>query len=194
MNRDNQQAIYKETEIAWLAGIIEGEGTISLSCYSRKDLSYPKISVSVVLSNTDAGIVEQCVNVLDKIDIPYHIKEREQKPIVHKNGTYISKDSIFVVSLKGMANIFEFLKILTPYLYGDKKHRALVVMRFVAGRVAKQNRLGYAHVPLEQKDVDIVIEFYERFVRRPGNKKESVIESLRDYTRKYSGEPVDLAV
>ena len=50
MNRDNQQEIPTEAEIAWLGGIIEGEGSVSLSCYVRNEKSKPKMGTPKSLS------------------------------------------------------------------------------------------------------------------------------------------------
>ena len=51
MDRENQQGTPTEAEIAWLGGIIEGEGSVMLSCFVRDERAKPKVGVEIKLYN-----------------------------------------------------------------------------------------------------------------------------------------------
>ena len=54
---DNQQERLSVSELAWLAGIIDGEGAIVIGCNSTHRSIYPRIQVAS-LSKT---MIEECI-------------------------------------------------------------------------------------------------------------------------------------
>src|SRR5258708_34306427 len=67
---NNQQE--RQVDIAWLAGIWEGEGTISIVTGS-KNRWVPRVS----MINTDFVLIEEVVAVLDRIGIVHYLQVRK---------------------------------------------------------------------------------------------------------------------
>src|SRR3990167_8672784 len=98
---DNQQAKATEIEKAWLAGIIDGEGSVRID--------YPRIQKAgqrngsaqpgIVITNTDWAIIEKSVDICQRIGVSPHVTTR--RPNTHKE----TKDILIL----GMPKIMRLL-------------------------------------------------------------------------------------
>ena len=126
---DNQQAEVAEIEKAWLAGIVDGEGSIRID-YPRVQTSGNKngsAQPGVVITNNDWAIIEKAVDICQRIGINPHVSRRAGK----RNET---KDILVL----GMPKIMIFLVAVMPYLTGQKSKQAVLLYRFCEQR----KRLG----------------------------------------------------
>lgn len=147
MDRDNQQATPTEAEIGWLAGIMEGEGTLSMTLFKRKrrtgtlvsDIGNLAVTVHVRFYNSDAGIIKQVVSILKRMMVSHRITEREQRPMLKPNGEghYVSRDPMLTVSIGNLVAAQSLLLRLRPWLYGTKAHRADLILDFIERRLAR---------------------------------------------------------
>lgn len=166
LHRDNQQATPTDAEVAWLAGLIEGEGSLMLTAWARDEKGAPhslKVSANIVLYNTDGGIIEQALNVLEALQIPFYVKEREQKPMMRPGGGhYMPTAPMLSVLVKTMPGALRLLQRLSPWLYGEKAARARIMIRFLERRLAKivANDGNYRNVKMDAEDLRCVSEFY----------------------------------
>ena len=174
----NQQGTPSEAEVAWLGGIIEGEGTLSLSVYSRNEDPRKsrdfKITANVILFNTDAGIIVKACEILDRMNISYYIVEKEQKPMLKPGGDgfYTSKMPMLRILVKGMDSTLRLTGFLYPWLFGEKKHRCALIIKFLIGRLSKiEARNGYKRIPYEVDDLRIAADFYKVCPRAKMNPK-----------------------
>jgi len=169
VDTDNQQGTPTEAEIAWLAGVLEGEGSFALSMWKRDEESgsVPKASVTVKLYNTDAGLVKKAVEIIRRLGIAPYIKEREQKPMQKPGGEghYCSPDPMLVVTVSKLEASLVLLKTLRPWLFGNKAARADLMIAFLEQRLAKHEAHGVKRVPYDGEDIRLVADFYSRFTR-----------------------------
>ena len=64
MDRENQQATVKDTELAWLAGFLDSDGSVQMTMpQSTRAKNRRVVNVWVDFSNSDAGIIEKAINV-----------------------------------------------------------------------------------------------------------------------------------
>ena len=151
------------SDIAWLAGVIEGEGSYTLSSWQRSDGQAPKIGVSVKLYNTDAAIVRKAVEVLESHAITYHVGERDQKPMLKPGGEghYFSQKSMLTLTVNKLASVEKLITLLMPWTFGEKRHRLLLIRSYVERRVAKIAQAGgnYRGVPIDDEDRRTVTQF-----------------------------------
>ena len=144
---DNRQATPTEPEIAWLAGILEGEGTLTMAPQrtgKAGDDRYLKIAVHISIYNTDAGIILKAAEIVEKMGISPHIKEREQKPLqIEGRPGYLTKDSLFIVRIRKLREALTFLEAIRPWLFGDKAKRADLILKFIRRRVAVIEGAGH---------------------------------------------------
>ena len=182
--KDNQQQTPTEGEIGWLAGIIEGEGTISLSCWIRKQGTKPKIGTEIKIYNTDAGIIKKCADILERLDVGFHVSEREQKPMRTTEGSkYGGVDPMLAVSIKTLPEAYKLGKILQPYMFGDKASRLDLMLQYLARRLKRisDNGGNFRNCLLDYNDCKIVVDFYRKFVKKPGHNRKLVEGLLNDY-------------
>lgn len=183
MNRDNQQEIPTEAEIAWLAGIIEGDGSLMLSCYIRDEkCAKPKIGTEIKIYNTDAGIIGKVVDILERLNLSHHIGERVQKPMMMESGErYGGKDPMLTISVKRIESAYHLGKLLQPWMFGDKKNRLNLIIQYLARRIEKIG-LHSHNAEIDKGDVELIAKFYRDHVKRPGHNRHLVEKLLRDYT------------
>jgi hypothetical protein len=183
---DNQQATLTDANIAWLAGIIEGEGSLAMNAYDRKDRgSNLKVQTSIMVYNTDAGIINQVLAVIDSMGVSYYVKEREQKPMKHEGGYYMPTSSMLCVLVKSLSNSVKLLTAIRPWLYGDKAARADIMLRYLTRRVAKIEANGGNHrnLKMDAEDFSSVAEFYTITKRSNPNTVKRVLNELERCTR-----------
>jgi len=168
---DNQQATPTEAEIAWLAGILEGEGSLSLAPQKtgdKKDDRYHKLAVHIVIYNTDGGIIGKVVEIMEKMGVSHHISERQQKPLqMEGRPSYLTRDSLFTVKVQRVRPSLHFLETLRPWLFGDKGKRVDLMLKFLRRRIDTLNECGHSgtqggfRAPYDVEDWQIAKEFLE---------------------------------
>lgn len=125
---DNQQAT--EAELGWLAGIIDGEGTITIQRRMRKN-KYPEYEPRICITNTDTDIIFKCDELFRKLGIsPYH-----QVP----NDGKHNKLPIYEIRITRLAYIKILLDYMVSYLVG-KKSQAKLVLQHVNSRLNLVNK------------------------------------------------------
>ncbi len=151
------------SEIAWLAGVIEGEGSYALSTWQRSEGQAPKIGVQVKLYNTDAGIIQKAVAILESSGITYHVGERDQKPMLKPGGEghYASPKSMLTITVSRLASVEKLIKLLEPWTFGEKRHRLALIRLYVERRVQKIAQAGgnFRAVSIDDEDREIVAQF-----------------------------------
>lgn len=116
---DNQQVTL--TNLAWLAGIWDGEGTFSI--YEHNGF----YSGRLTLSNTSEEMIYEIVRILDSYEIYGHIfKETKSRKPNHKKAYHLTFNK--------MESVKKACELMIPYLI-VKKARAQLVKRFVESRL-----------------------------------------------------------
>lgn len=181
MNRDNPQGTPTEAEIAWLAGILEGEGTVMLGAWVRNESKairqgsvapgMLKATVNLKFYNTDAGIMTKVVDILEKLSIGYHVREREMKPMQKPGGEgyYKSTDPMITATISTLPMAYRLAKVLRPWCFGEKGHRLDLIIQYLARRFAKAEKAGTVRTEYDIADLTTIRDFYRRFVKRPDN-------------------------
>jgi hypothetical protein len=113
-------------KLAWLVGIFEGEGSFSLS-RSRK--RYAFFNLNIRITNTDLMLLRECKEIAEKeIGIKTSINGRN-KIIENRKPRY----DLLIYSLESG---FKFLSAILPYLIGEKKAQAQLLIQFLNRRLA----------------------------------------------------------
>jgi len=117
---DNQQAT--SHQLAWLAGIWDGEGTFSIYEQSKKHLVG-----RITLSNTDDLMINEIIKILDLYNINGHLwKETKSRKPTHKKAYHLT--------INKLKDVNKATVLMLPYLI-SKKARAELLLRFVNSRM-----------------------------------------------------------
>jgi hypothetical protein len=117
--------------LAWFAGFVCGDGSISLSKQrmgKNRAIYTPKIGVS----NTDHSLIEVCANILKDINVGFYINDSKTK-----NGTARH------LNVKGFKRVSRLLPLLIPELKGKKKLQAQLLLEWIKSREQTGNNHTY---------------------------------------------------
>lgn len=126
---DNQQAT--ETDIAYLAGLWDGEGSYVISSNGNSPKS--KLQAKAMLTNTDEAIISRAAAILDKLCITFCLCN--SKP----NG-YNAKPC-HIISVGRLEMIRALIEKTLPFT--TKRGRMDLMLRFIHSRLSKPRGSSY---------------------------------------------------
>lgn len=181
---DNQHATPVSTRLAWLAGIIEGEGSITLNVRRKKWRGWNGVGIDLGIQvvNTDAYIIEECVAIIEGIvGVAPKICERNAIPARYTTDGTIWKQNrqMLAIHVSKMSHIKAIIENLMPYMIGEKKARARLIVKFIDRRQSHLTAGKKGGVKwYDGYDWQIVKEFYEiKGIKLP----EEIERAVRDY-------------
>lgn len=125
---DNQQATL--TELAWLAGVMDGDGWIGFTL-ARDDRSKQRrtmvVKTEVRLVNTDEEIINKAHEIWNKLGVNPYRRNKKKK----------NRRRIHEIATKNMTGCLKILTRIRPYLAGNKKDRAQYMIWFIQSRKRK---------------------------------------------------------
>lgn len=149
---DNQQLT--QTDLAWLAGIWDGEGHISI----RRCLlggKRPQYSPRVGVTNTNVQILSRVRQILDQLGVAYYFREKGE------GGFEGSHKQCWVVSVETLTNAHKLLATIRPYLIG-KGFQADCIIEFSERRLRLNDRKrANSYRKYEPRDYELAISTLE---------------------------------
>jgi len=129
---DNQQRKASETDLGWLAGMIDGEGTFIFHkrWYKSKDRVNPRYSIvpTFVITNTAPIALDRMVRILNELGLAHYIRWttscRRDKTVTRKK---------WELWIQGFRRLPPFLQVFRP-LVTIKAAAMDVLLEFVASR------------------------------------------------------------
>lgn len=161
----NQQAT--ENELGWLAGIFDGEGYIGFSHQNRKKSRCIRPGLQLV--NCDPDVILKTRNILMKIGINPHIRER-----VHDKQKWSRN---YILSMDKFASIKKFIDTVGDMLTGEKKKRAKLMIELINSRITKTKKDQY-----NEYELSLVKMYFDTMkgIKIRGNTDKT--RRLNDYT------------
>ena len=120
----NQQ----ERSLSWFAGILDGEGSISVQVYTLPD-GRVRLTPFVSIVNSDIGILEGCREVLRDIGVKYRDC---QKPLSY--GEFKGRLDCKNIRIDGQEPVEMVIKAVLPYLRSVKKQYAAKILEYLESR------------------------------------------------------------
>ena len=118
MIRENQQERINVIEFSYLAGIIDGEGTITVKESGiLKETRRYHITPSVVIVNTSEDLINWIHTFLSSQMIGHYIHQKKEKE---------NRRKIFRVIIKGSSRVLKLLEEVHPFLIIKKKQSEIV--------------------------------------------------------------------
>lgn len=149
----NPQGTISDIELGWLAGMIDGEGTIAFSVYAR-DESRPewvRVKPQVLVTGTEKPVIERAVELMKKLGAGAHFETREQRD-PRWEGRY---KPLHVATAAGFKRSAAVLRVVGPHLASVKKEKAEMVLRYIDQRLAKTALAP--HVAHDKADLELVV-------------------------------------
>jgi len=120
-----------EAKIAWLAGIIDGEGSIIVN-------SGRQLLNRITLTNTDKELLQECIYILDALEISYGISHYIPKQkVYHKDQIVCGTKEVFIIEIGNLRGVIKLGSLLEPYLFSAKKLRIQHLIATVQQRLNK---------------------------------------------------------
>ncbi len=135
-----------DIDLAYLAGLWDGEGYIGVICSkSRRRAEY---RISLGITNTNPDILAEVARILDKYEISARVETAAPtKPEKHKIS--------YCIAVSKLSSAKILCELLIPYLKG-KRGIAILVLRYV------NSRLKYAkRTPFNEEEISL----YEQIKR-----------------------------
>jgi hypothetical protein len=128
---DNPQVT--NAKLGWLAGIIEGEGTLTLAIDRRKN--YLRYQAMLQICNTDSGIILESINIIKSLGVKYYFYCREKG----FNG-HLGKKTLYNLQINRMESLKLILEKIIPFMFSLKKSKAILIEQWLNLRIPKKNQ------------------------------------------------------
>jgi len=126
-----------EGEIGYIAGLIDGEGTIRLHVIRSRNLYYPEVCIS----NTQEELMEWLLNKL-----PFGSVQKQT--FDDNRPEFLGRYTIYRYAVSNMYDVKRLLEVVKPFLVLKKKHAELI-LRFIEIR----NSLEYGERSSLEKEI-----------------------------------------
>lgn len=166
-----------ELDLAWLAGILEGEGWVSLALVKsnqKNGKNTPAFSPNIGMVNCDFTIMYKVISILEFIGIKF--RKSHRKAFIASDGR--NRKEKLEVSITIHGYIKKFIPIIMPYMIGQKKNRCLKLLEFLDIR-ANKPRSGI-NSKYGREEYNIYKELYMYKGRRSTRSR-----ILNDYTLEF---------
>jgi len=123
--------------LAWLAGYINGDGTLTLN---KQRMGKGRIIYTplVGLTGTDHSLIEEVAEIFKSIGVGFYVtKYATQNGIAKK------------VFVKGFKRVQKLLPLLIPELRGKKKQQAILLLEWINSREQTGNNCTYTDYELQ---------------------------------------------
>ena len=124
---DNEQGSL--ADIAWLAGLLDGDGWVGIIRAKRSGKDYNRYTASLMMTSTSYRNAARTRQVLE--DMGVNVYEREQPPWYGPDGS--PRKRKWNISLRGNADTAIVLRKLIPHMT-EKRYCAELVVQYVEWR------------------------------------------------------------
>ena len=124
----------QDVELAWLAGIIDGEGCLTLFHRTNKSSSgqtITSVSANLTITNSSYALVNECRRILDGLGVKYSY-------LTPRNS---AARPIRRLQVKNYASLMTLLEAIEPYSVG-KREQVLLMKDFASKAAARKGFRG----------------------------------------------------
>lgn len=133
--------IFTKEDWAWLAGIIEGEGSVYLRKY-REGSSGSDYGACLTIVNTDRAIIEKASRICGDLKVkvmPRSESSKSKFPFIKGRRT------LHFIRTDDAEKILEILNRTLPFFAGRKKRIAEIVVEFCSNRTLLKKKEAEYH-------------------------------------------------
>ena len=134
---DNQQERPLSIDLAWLAGMWEADGSVSLFKNNVK-AKYTQYEPLLQFVNTDVLIAQEVMRILRRIGVGYYQFTRIQTGL----GSKLRHE----IRIAGFKRCSTFLRYVATYMVGQKKQRSNLIKKFIDHRLSLPVKAKYGEI------------------------------------------------
>ena len=123
-----------QAELGWLAAMIDGDGSVTMSIAFDKRRGYTWYVPHVAVANTDPAIVAEVTRLLDAIGCRYHAS------VSNVRKGHFGKKDCWQIVVHHFQSIVVLLTQVAPYMKSVKGAKAELMLRWLAMRIPKRQR------------------------------------------------------
>lgn len=113
-------------ELYWLAGLMEGDGSICLHRFKRPEGNW-RIATDVLFINNDPNLINEVDRMARKyIGVKMYLQTRRVDDEKHATN--------YQLLCSSYTDCYKFLKVVVPYMRGEKRAIGCLMMRFLESR------------------------------------------------------------
>lgn len=127
----NEMGNQQERSLAWLAGIIDGEGTVSVQVYTLPD-GRVRITPFVGVVNTDARILAETRAILTEIGVKFRDCKAPNSGCGFEQTLVCSN-----IRVDGQKPVKLLLETIGSYLRSKKRENAVTILKYLESRVLR---------------------------------------------------------
>ena len=163
MDKDNQQQTVSDMELGWLAGFLEGEGSICLQVNNRSGRENRKqtlrVTPKVIFTNTDKAMIEAAVSIMDRMGIGKYVQTSIARP--SELAPRSTKECMYI-HVSGMKRVKSLLEQIHPSMYGAKKERSIRLLAFINRRLEQSEKFDSgSNLSYDAEDARLILSFME---------------------------------
>lgn len=178
---DNPQGTLNVTdvEVGWLAGIVDGEGTVAFSVYKAPHYRDIRVKPQVIIGSTEKVMIDAVAHILGRLGVGVHFDTRTSR---HPNAFAASRYKPFhVANVCGFKRVGRLLPTIIPHLVTQKRQKSEMVLRYIKQRLEKTAKYGrWASVDIEDAILmrSIVLFSDQNSAKGSGSRNTVAIERL----------------
>lgn len=186
MSTGNQQEIGSLADIAWLAGMMDGEGCVALMVFPRAKRQRSagfRLQMRVTIANTNEGVTDRIIRIYRHLGIGHHVQTQISKSKSVPTGRIIR-----LVHVSTKSHLLLLLTTMLPHMAETEKiERATILVALIEQRDAAAREHGTRATHCYTKaDVDLIMQF----LKLTRSKQVAVLaEFLNEHTREARGTP-----
>lgn len=140
---------------SYLGGLYTGEGHFGLTV--RRTKSGLQVNPTAVISMADKVTIDTAAGIFRDLGIAHYQALKEAK-------RYGSKKQQYAIQVTGHKRVRRLCEMLIPYLTGDKKRSAELVLAFIVSRLDRPRGQG-VKAPYTDYEIDLVNQLREHHGR-----------------------------
>lgn len=152
-------------KLAWLAGIVDGEGVIGFYEVHAKGRKHPTFQTHIKIINGNTDLIAECSNIMSEIV--------GRKVIITRDARKNRPNIYWHVSVESQVETIKILSAIEPYLVGKKSQAQLLL-----GMLKKHSH----GTPMTKVERDVV-----GILKKMKREKIVPVEGNTELSRKHNG-------
>jgi len=168
---NQQESLPSEVELAYLGGLIDGEGSFWFCVtFHKKSDKYRRLIANFSLNNTEKLLTDKAYDICKRAGINLRYRNHSAK---------LTKKQVWIVETNKLANTRKLIKLVLPYLIG-KRERAQLMLDFIEHRIKRVKETPICtRIPYDPYEIELAEKVRSLNGRRSSEAIRGALEKTR---------------